>query len=270
MENAAASLAGVAVSKLMSKKTKSAGPRMINTGASTYDTREGTFNLDPTIRQGQEDYISALGGFKTGTNMMFDKFNTGLTKQQEGIDSLRSGFEGNQSAYRDAMMNPLREQIDAQSGKLNRELNRTGVRGSFADQARSNLGITAGRALSDQEAIVENNRINKLGDFLNMDADILKQGLASDKGRQDMLVALEESLKGISQERFAQEMQMLGIPSQFAQANAINAQNANSSTGILGQAVSGLMGDVIGGFGDMISGSGSPTNNITAGADAYD
>ena len=161
----------------------------------------------------------------------------------------------------------MREQIATQTGSLNRELGRTKVRGSFAQQSRANLGIDAGRALADKEAEIENQRISALSQFLEIDAGLLKEGLSSESGRLEMLSSLEESLKGVSVERFNQEMEMLGLPTQYGQMLQADAAAANAATGSQGAMASQLLGDTLGMFTGggggskvlSVSGSGSTT-----------
>jgi len=122
---------------------------------------------------------------------------------------------------------------------------RTGVRGSFAQKARSSLAIESGRALSDRSAQIENERINKLGDFLGMDADLLKAGLASDEGRVSMLSQLEQSLSGISMDRFNQEMALLGLPATFIPGTSRQAEISANARGIEAQQYSKLAGSML-------------------------
>ncbi len=232
------------------KKTKANAqmilPDKINTGTSSYNTRSGEFNIDPTIREGQEGFLSAGKGLKDSINKGFDKYNKGLGDLSGRSSDLRSAYEGNQSDYREAMLNPLREKIALREGELDRNLERTNVRGSFAQQSRDNLAIESGRALGDREAEIENQRINKLGDFLGMDADILKSGLASDRGRAEMLFKLEQSLSGISTERFNQEMAMLGLPGTLASGGAAKASMISNAQGVNAEATAKLAGEIVG------------------------
>ncbi|MCP5005380.1 MAG: hypothetical protein GY941_15805 [Planctomycetes bacterium] len=231
------------------KKSKSNSqlilPDKINTGTSSYNTKSGEFDIDPTIRAGQEEFLTAGKGLKSSINKGFDKYNTGLGDLRDRSSDLRSSYEGNQSDYREAMLNPLREKIALREGELDRNLDRTNVRGSFAQQSRDNLAIESGRALGDAEAQIENQRINKLGDFLGMDADILKSGLASDTGRAEMLFKLEQSLSGISTERFNQEMALLGLPGTLASGGAAKASMIANAQGVNAEADSKLVGSLL-------------------------
>ncbi len=249
---------GVLNKKAKSKSSKAAGmiaPKKVDTGASTYDTYSGTVNLDPSIRAMQSDYINSMRGFTDDVGSMYDAYSTGLTGLQGQVDDMRSAYMGNQSEYREAMLNPIRESIARREGDLERELSRTKVRGSFADMQRTNLAMEAGRTLSDAEARIENQRINKLGDFLGMDADILKSSLASDSGRLAALQAIEESIAGISMDRFNQEMQLLRMPSTFIPGTSQAASMTATSEGAYSQAQTKIAGDLIGAAGDYFSNS---------------
>lgn len=265
----AGAVAGKAITGKGSKKAgKIAGgivPKKISTGNSTYDTAKGTLNLDPTIRAGQDSFLSAISGMRNPINAAYDTNDAGLAGLSDRSAGLRADFEGNQSAYRDAQLNPLREKIAGRKGELDRNLERTKVRGSFGEQARNTLSLASGRALSDQEAVVENNRINALGDFLGMDADLLKQGLSSETGRISLLASLEDSLRSVSTERFNQEMQALGLPAQFIQGNIAGASIRSNAAGLDAQAGIKLAGTVIEGAGSLFPDS----QDLSAGADSY-
>lgn len=208
----------------------------VDTGFSTFDPRTGKFNLDPSIRQGQEDFRTATESFRGDINQGFDTFDEGLFGVREGFAGLRSNFEGNQSGFREASLAPLRERIARGRGELDRELNRTGVRGSFSNQQRTGFELDAGRDLSIREAEIENTRINRLGDFLQIDANLLKEGLASSTGRIELLAKLEESLAGISTERFEQELALLGLPANFFAGLSKRADILLNAEGVKAQA----------------------------------
>ena len=242
------SASGSAISRKGKKKQQSSIPLNIRTGFSDFNTKTGVINIDPSIRQGQEDFKTALGGFRGDINESFDQFNTGLEGLQGRSDELRANFEGNQSAFRKASLAPLQERIAGARGELDRELGRSEVRGSFANQQRTGFELDAGRDLSIREAEIENTRINKLGDFLGMDADLLKEGLASDTGRLKLLASLEQSLLGVSQERFDQELSLLGLPASFLSGTSRDAAAARSSAGVVGEAAGDLVTAGIGLF----------------------
>lgn len=217
-------------------------PSTINTGNSMYSN--GVTTLDPSIRRMQDSYVSSVGDRVQDVNNAYGEYRMGLRGIQSGVDDLRSSYEGNQSAYRDAMLNPVKEALAKREGALDKELSRTNVRGSFRNQSKTNLAIDSARTISDAEAKIENDRINKLGDFLNMDADILKQGLASDTGRINMLNSLEESLSGISMDRFNQEMSLLRLPATFVSGTTQKAALQTNTEGRSRQFEDQLLGDV--------------------------
>lgn len=224
-------------------------PRRISTGKSTLRRHNGevSLSIDPSIRAGQESFLQNVRGLRDPANAAFDEFHEGIGGLRDEVAGLRADFEGNQSAFREATLNPVRESIARGRGDLAKELGRTGVKGSFSNQAKSNFELAAGRTLSDAEAQVENQRINNLGNLLGMDADLLKAGLASETGRTTMLLALEESLKGVSTERFQQEMQALGI-GQNNPGAADAAGIISNQQGVERQSNIRLAGDILSGF----------------------
>ena len=234
-------------------------PKNIRTGNSSYNSKTGVTTLDPSIRAIQDQTLNNVSDLRGNITGAYDTYNQGLSGLRGDLGQLKSEYIGNDSAYKNAVLDPLRQQVATASGNLNKELSRTGVRGSFANQARTNLAIDSGRALADKTAQVENQRINKLGDFLGMDADILKSGLASDTGRVKMMSALENSLSGISMDRFNQEMSLLGMPARFIQGTAAQAGINANAAGVEAGATSKLLGSIVGAFDN--NSSSSPTTD---------
>ena len=262
MSGSIGNIAGSALGAGIARQGSSSGPKKpkeISTGFSTFTNyrRKPKFFLDPSIREGQESFLNNVRGLRSQVNPAFDYASSELDSIRDEVIGLRSDFEGNQSAFREASLNPLRERIARREGELDRELERAGVRGTFADQSRTNFQLDAGRELSDQEAIIERERINSLGNLLNMDADLLMQGLQTETGRINMLASLEESLRGVSTERFNQEMQQIGLAMGIPISDAQVAANQNR-LGIERKFLTQLAGDIVGGIAGM-GGSKSPT-----------
>ena len=226
-------------------------PTKVRTPFSMLNTETGQVSLDPSIRAGQNEFISRIRGMRDPINTAFNTFGTELGGIRGEVRNMISDFEGNQSAFREATLNPLRQRIAARGGELRRNLARTDVRGSFADQSVSNFELDAGRTLTDAEASVENQRINNLGNLLGMDADLLKQGLASETGRLSMLANLEESLLNVSNTRFQQEMAQLGLPASFIPGNAARAGMLANAEGRVAALDSELLGSVLEGIGNI-------------------
>ena len=221
-------------------------PTNITTGGgSSFNAKKGSVRLDPSIRAGQETFLENVRGLRDSAGQSFDEFQEGIGGLRDEVAGLRESFEGNQSAFREQSLNPLRRNIANRRGALDTELNRTNVRGSFADQSRNNFELAAGRELSDQEARIENERINNLGNLLNMDADLLKASLGSETGRTNLLLSLEKSLQGISTERFAQEMMQLGLPAQYMQGLIEDIRRRDNAEGVERQADAQAFSDLI-------------------------
>ncbi|MGI9317950.1 MAG: hypothetical protein ACR2QW_11500, partial [bacterium] len=243
-------LGGVAGSLLSrsgrSKSKKNAGfivPKNIRTGNSSFNTRTGVADIDSSIREGQETFLSNIRGLRDTTGGAFDEFQNEIGGLRDEVGGLRSEFEGNQSAFREAALRPVTDSIANRRSQLNASLDRTKVKGSFADQTRNTFESGAAGLLSDTEAKIENDRINNLGNLLNMDADLLKTGLQSEQGRIQMLAGLEDSLRSVSSERFEQELALLGLPGQFIEGNAKAAGIRSNAEGLVREADSNLIGD---------------------------
>ena len=161
---------------------------------------------------------------------------------------MRARFEGSESEFREAQLSPLRETISRREGQLTRELGRTGVRGTFAEQSKNILAFEGARKLRIAEAEIENQRINTLGNFLGIDADLLKQGLSGETGRVALMAELSKILGGISQTKFDQEFKLLGLPASFISGTQGRAQIEAGAAGLEAQAGATLAGDIIGSF----------------------
>jgi len=237
-------------------------PETINTGVSSYNTKTGEFNFGEDIRAGQNQSITDLKNRRTQVSTDYATTMRELGGLRGQVAGLRSFYQGNQSAYAEAMMNPLRQQTAAAKGELERNLGRTKVRGSFANQARANLAIDSGRAMSDQAAMIENQRINTLGDFIGMDADIIKEGIRSREGRTRLMAELDTIIGGRYDTMMANEMDILKLPSVFSDAGAAAAEIQSNAVGVETEALIKGAGDIL----SAIDTSGSSSSgNVQAG-----
>ena len=106
------------------------GPKNYSTGFST--VKNGVTTIDPTIRALREssltDYLNSTG-------------------------DIRSRFLGNESAYVNSLLNPLRQSLASRRGELQRSLGLRGLGGSsFGNQSMTNLDISGQRELRDANA----------------------------------------------------------------------------------------------------------------------
>ena len=107
--------------------------------------------------------------------------------------------------------------------------------------------MDAGRTLSDAEANIEQQRIGNLSSLLGLDAGLLQQGLESEVGRNNLLLNLEESLKGVSTERFNMEMAQLGLGTGIGVTPLQQHQQMNQQ-GIFSGLATQAIGTALGGF----------------------
>ena len=140
------------------------------------DPRTGRLSLDPTGRN------LRLGGLET--------FG-------ERLGETRESLLGNQGAFVNARVRPLVERLTAGRGALRRGLGRTGVRGTFANQALQDFDIRAGRAEGDARAIAEAETLNAI--------------TALDK-------ALFSGQAGVGQQLAGEELKALGLSSNAIQS----------------------------------------------------
>lgn len=154
--------------------------------------QSGNLNIDPTVRGIQD---RALGGFQ---NLI------GQSNQ------LGQEFAGNQGALINARMNPLRQAIAQRRGGLQRDLGRRGVFGSFANQDVNNFDLSAGRELGDAQALATQDALSTRQNLMGFEAN------------------LNQMVQGIGSERFAQELQGLGLSSGTVQ-QLLQLQNQSAS-----------------------------------------
>ena len=158
-----------------------------DTGLSTIDPRTGQISVDPTGRNLQLD---ALGTF------------------QGQLGDTRSSLLGNQGAFQQARVNPLLEQLALRRGERERDLSRTGVRGTFRDRSLQDFDIAGERAVGDQRAIATQESLTAIN---QLDAAGFAAGT------------------GVGAQLFNQELQALGLSANTI--TALKAIAANLTTG---------------------------------------
>ena len=251
----ASTVVGGALNKKSSKSAKkSAGmilPKNIRTGRSSYNTQSGEFVIDPTIRAGLDQSLKDIRSTRSMVADDYARTDAELTGLRGDIRSLRGDYESNSGAYTEAMLNPLRQAIASGRGELKRDLSRRGVAGSsFANQQMTNFDVDSGRALTDKSAEVENMRINALGDFIGMDADIIKEGIRSREGRARLTAELDNILAGRYDMMMGQEMDMLALPGGFTDAGIAKSRIHSNAEGVKNQFLIKGAGEIIGAIAD--------------------
>lgn len=183
---------GTAGSDIDYASRKYSGPKDWRTANSS--TVRGVTTFDPTIRALREQSLA------TG--------QAGLDDFLASSGNLRGRYEGNQSAYRQAILDPLREQYATRRGELQRNIGMRGMAGSsFGDQAMTsfdtssmrNLGNAAAEAeMRDLMALqgIDQSRLSARQGFAQQQADVANANMAQE------LAGL-----GLSQQQIAQYMQ---------------------------------------------------------------
>lgn len=147
--------------------------RKFSTGSSTL--AGGNINIDPSIRGLYDESLGTTRGLLSST----------LASRDDLI--------GNRSDFIKARTNPLRERIAERRGRLNKELGRRGVFGTFANKELTNLDIEGERALEDSEAMA------------------LREALQTEAGFTQVAQALNTNIQQIASGRFNEELQALGL-----------------------------------------------------------
>jgi hypothetical protein len=109
-----------------------------STPFSALDPASGVTNIDPMARE------LGLGAF--------DQFSGAL-------GDTRSALLGNQNAFERARVDPLLRQLEAGRGARERELGRTGVRGTFRNQSLQDFDLAGQRELGNARAFAAQDTI---------------------------------------------------------------------------------------------------------------
>ena len=168
----------------------------ISTGYSS--AKFGKVTIDPSIRAIQDKGLGRIDEQYAQTGQYGDEL-IGNTR------SLRNRYMGNQSAYADAQLNPLREQIATGRGERIRGNSLRGISGSsFGDQSLASYDSTTGRDLRDATANVEMLQLQAL---TGIDAQLMQQMY----GKVSMQAQLNGESQAIAQARLQQELAALGL-----------------------------------------------------------
>ena len=262
------SIAGNKIAGAVGGTKPAPGLRRINTGRSSFE-RSGSNNnaldisLDPSIRAGQESFLSNVRGLRSEVDPFFDAAQGELAGIRGELGGLKDFF-AEDAGFTDSVLNPVREGIARRKGELTQELGRTDVRGSFKNAELNKFGFDSSRTLSDATASAETQRIGNLSKLLGMDATLLSQSLQNDVGRTNLLMSLEQSLAGVSTERFNQELSLLGIGQGVGVTPIQQAQQMNQQ-GIFSGLATEALGGILGSFGGDTSRPQFALNQLSTG-----
>jgi hypothetical protein len=193
-----------------------------DTGFSNLNPKTGQINIDPT---GRNLNLGALGQYS------------------QNLGQTRESLLGNQGAFMNARVNPLIESLAMGRGALQRDTARTGVRGTFRDQALQNYDIQGNRALADQRALATNDTLNAL--------NVLDQSLFN-------------AGTGVGTNLFNQELAALGLSANTIQALKSIASNlttgsastAAQASSAAAQADQARQDNILGALGGLFTGLG--------------
>lgn len=153
-----------------------------------------------------------------------DSVRKNLSGIRGRLDSLRQEFTGNQNAFINARVNPLRASIAQQRGNLRQDLGRRGVQGSLGNRELSGFNFDAQRALGDAEALAT-------ADALTAQQGILRQQQGIDENLANMFAQDFAARTGVNEQLFTRELQGLGIGSDTLLNLLSLAGNLSTSSG---------------------------------------
>ena len=172
------------------------GMRTFGTGFST--SNDGNVTIDPSIRAIQDKGLGRIDQLYGETGKYGDEL-IGNTR------TLRERFIGNQSAYSDSQLNPLRQQVSERRGELERNQGLRGISGSsFGEQSVNAYDIESQKALRDASADVEMQQLQAL---TGIDSQMTQQMF----GKISLQAQLNGESLSVAKERLQQELAALGI-----------------------------------------------------------
>jgi hypothetical protein len=183
-------------SKSSAKGSSSSRPGFTNTGYSSINGN--TISIDPSIRKIQDDalgnYASIYGDVGNATNRFLTQTN-----------SLRDKYLGNEGAFMQARVNPVKQATASIYGAAQQDMGRRRVGGSsFGYSTLRDIETQGAREEADARALATND----IAGFLNtLNAQELQ---ALNQQAQLRAQMTGESLQG-ARDRLLQEMQSFGL-----------------------------------------------------------
>lgn len=157
----------------------------------------GWVNIDPTIRQIRRQTLQNLP--------MYRQAITGASDQYGGeLAGLKDEFAGNQNAFINARVNPLRAQIEQGRGNLTQGLARRNIFGSLSAQAMGNYDAATQRELGDQTAAATMESLQARQSLSGMD---FNRALTSVQALQ----GLDQAQQAVVAQDLQQELAALGL-----------------------------------------------------------
>ena len=173
-------------------------------GTGYSDMEYGNVTIDPSIRAIQEQNLSK-------NNNLYNELGTSGQNIMGNLEGLRSAYQGNMSAYNQARVNPLEQELTTQQGQLQRSIGMRGLSGSsFGDQAMTNFGIDKQRSLGDARALAATENFQALTGIDAQMADTLFKKVS----QQAALTGMDAQT---ARDRLQQELSALGLGTQQQQ-----------------------------------------------------
>lgn len=161
-------------------------------------TAGGVTTLDPSIRSLQDQYLTGMKDIGT----QYDVANTGYTAS---IQDILKRFLGNEGAYMQAAVDPVKAAGAASLGAAQQGFGLRGLGGSsFATDALTGMGLDIGRAVGDVGA-------RATSDILGMESGLQGNLLSAAGTRAGIQGSTVGALDQVSQKRLSQELASLGL-----------------------------------------------------------
>lgn len=185
------------------RSTSTTKPYFNDTGYSTIKGRKIT--LDPSIRKLQDE---ALGNYASIYGDVGNSTNRFLTQSS----ALRDKFAGNEGAFMNARVNPVKQATASTLGRVQQDLGRRRVGGSsFAYGTLRDIQTQGAREEGDAAALAT-------GDIANFENTLNTQELQALNQKAQALASITGENVQMARDRLLREMQALGLGSQTNQS----------------------------------------------------
>jgi hypothetical protein len=199
----------------------SQGPsfNVTNTGYSSFDPVTGKLTLDPSIRNLQEGFLGDVGKIRGDLGNFYNTY-------QANMQDTRNRLLGDAGAFREARLNPIREQFARLQGETQRGLGLRGLGGSsFGAQTMSALARDRSRAEGDAGALADRETLSAI---TGIDQSVI-DSMAKRIQQETMLAGLPAE---IANQRLIQELQALNFGK--AQTGQSGGENYSGMFGKIG------------------------------------
>ena len=210
--------AAFGLKKRKTGETSSTRPFFTNTGFSNISGN--SIRLDPSIRRLQDEALGRNTAIYGDIGQATDRFLS-------NTKSLRDRFLGNQGAFMNARLNPIKQRFSMLRDQTQQGLGQRGLSGStFMNEALTNVDTTAGRELGDAGALATQ-------EMATFESGLNAQELQAFNQKASMFAELNGVSLEVAKARLIQELETFKLGSQKDSSQTVREKSFDLS-GTLG------------------------------------